>query len=190
LHASEAAFVRDGKMLVAPFSVDVERGARAVLAFDGSTGAAIAARMAAGIVKPTSGTLLVWEFDPRIQPVQAKRLAGFVPQDGDYGDRLTVMKNSATSARRKATIELHAALFEIPSGEAHRRVSAVLEQLGRSDSVAFAVALALIRPVALLVLDRPPADLGASLAGGLGGQTAIVSTMANVPLAAPVLTAP
>ena len=39
------------------------------------------ATMAAALVKPTSGIVLIGEYDPRVQPVHCKRIAAYVPHD-------------------------------------------------------------------------------------------------------------
>ena len=37
--------------------------------------------MAAGIVKASSGCVLIGDYDPRVQSVHCKRIAGFVPHE-------------------------------------------------------------------------------------------------------------
>jgi ABC-type Na+ transport system ATPase subunit NatA len=148
LRVADAAFERDGVQLVPPFSVELATGERAMLGFADARAAKIAARMTAGIVKPTSGTVLIGDFDPRVQPVQAKRLTGFVPALGD----------PAMPRCRDGGLGVHAALFEVPLEAARTRVRHVLDALEADDELAFAVALALMRPVELLVFDRPPPD--------------------------------
>lgn len=187
LRAVDASFVRDGLTFVEPFSIEMTSGESATLTCRDATSARIAARMAAGIVKTTSGTLLVCEFDPRIQPVQAKRLTGYVPSCGELGRPLAL---SSIAARHDA-IDLHAALFEVSKDEAQRRVRATLEALaaspsnGTSDADAFAVALALMRPVALLVIECPVERFAQRVAAILPSQTAMLTT--RTPLLAPTV---
>jgi hypothetical protein len=164
LRAAGATFARGQDVLVPPFSLDLDVGRHAQLDMPTTYAASIAARMAAGIVKATCGTLFIGDFDPRIQPVQAKRLAGFVPRGGRFGGngRLTWFSLSRAGAApndRREVVELHAALHEVPSQEALSRVRSVLGLLARDDDVAFALALALIRPISLLVVDQPPPDV-------------------------------
>jgi ABC-type multidrug transport system ATPase subunit len=166
-----ATFARDDTVLVAPFSIELDAGERRTLTFADARAASIGARMAAGIVKPTSGKLLICDFDPRIQPVQAKRLAGYVPYNGDFG------WDPVRAGGRPDEIDLRAALFEVPRADARRRVKATLEALGASGDFAFAVALALIRDVALLVLDRPPPALEARVAEIVAAKVAVLSTL-------------
>ena len=70
LHAAGATFARDGVTLVPPFWLDVCAGERASLALRDARAAKVAARMVAGIVKTTCGTLLVCDFDPRIHDLR------------------------------------------------------------------------------------------------------------------------
>ncbi|MBV9648116.1 MAG: hypothetical protein JO043_11675 [Candidatus Eremiobacteraeota bacterium] len=167
LRAVDATFVRDGVVLVPPFSVEVYPGQHISLKCPDGRAASIAARMAAGIVKATSGTLLIGDFDPRIQPVQVKRFVGYVTHSEDFGwveprpapGSATSKPYEVDSLRRQAAIEMQAALSNVPRREALRRVRATLDRIGWRDTMTFAVALAFIRAVKLLVLDRPPAHL-------------------------------
>ncbi len=43
--------------------------------------ATVVALMAAGIAKVSSGSVLICDFDPRVQSVHCKRIAGFVPHE-------------------------------------------------------------------------------------------------------------
>jgi ABC-type Na+ transport system ATPase subunit NatA len=181
LRAVDATFVRDGREYVEPFSIEISSGESATLECRDATSARIAARMAAGIVKTTSGTLLVCEFDPRIQPVQAKRLTGYVPARGELG-----RPGEPSSRAARDAIDLQAALFEVPSDEAQRRVRENLEaldarsSLGIADAELFAVALALIRPVALLVMERPSEALAERVAAIVPSHTSLLQTRTPV----------
>ena len=177
LHAVDAAFERDGALLVPPFSLDLAPGERAALGFPDARAAKIAARMLAAIVKPTRGTLLIGDFDPRVQPVQAKRLVGFVPAIGE----------PAAPPCREGAIGVCAALFEVPLEVARSRVGAVLDALAADDEVSFAIALALMRPLQLLVVDRPPPDRIKRLDDVLDAQTAVACTGVTVSAGAQVL---
>jgi hypothetical protein len=75
----EAMFRRPGSALLAPVSLTLEYSACAELAFETTIAAGIAARLAAGIMRCTQGQVFVADFDPKIQPVQVKRLVGFLP---------------------------------------------------------------------------------------------------------------
>ena len=157
-------------------------GESAILPCADIRAATIAARMAAGIVKPTSGRLLIGEFDPCIQPVQAKRLAGYVPARGDFR---SPPHGVARAADRREAVELHAALFEVPIAVAHERVEAMLAAIGWVDAETVAVALALMRPVALLVLERPSAALAERIRT-IGVHASLLSTAPAVGAPLPV----
>jgi energy-coupling factor transporter ATP-binding protein EcfA2 len=143
-----------GADIVEPFSVELIGGARAVREFPNERAASIAARIAAGIVKPAGGTVFIGEYQTRIQPVQAKARVAFVPRD--------------TSALSRGPFErelrFFADIFGIDRATAQRHAGAALSALGEDD-YARAVALALIRDAPLLVLDRPPEHLYGAIAG-------------------------
>jgi hypothetical protein len=186
LHAVDAAFARGGDSLVPPFSIELRPGERGALRMPTERAAAIGARMAAGIVKATGGTLFIGDFDPRIQPVQAKRAVGFVPWAGRFGEG---PREPLFAPGPREVVDLHAALYEVPRDAARRSASAVLAAFDDAGDEALALALALIRPVALLVLDRPSAGLRARLAAVVPPGTAILETAraSPVPTAAPPL---
>ena len=64
-----------------PLTLDLEPGGRIALTFLTSQAATIVALMAAGIAKATTGSVLIGDYDPRVQSVHCKRLAGFVPHE-------------------------------------------------------------------------------------------------------------
>src|SRR5580698_3134304 len=117
LHAVDAAFARGGDPLVPPFSIELSPGERAGLLMPTDRAAAIGARMAAGIVKATGGTLFIGDFDPRLQPVQAKRAVGDVPWAGRCGEG---PREPLFTPSLGEVVDLHAALYEVPRDVARR----------------------------------------------------------------------
>lgn len=81
LELRDAGFARAGSTLLAPVFLSVEYGSRAQWACESALGAAIVARLAAGVIKCSTGQVFVADFDPKIQPVQVKRLVGFLPSE-------------------------------------------------------------------------------------------------------------
>ena len=181
LRAVDAAFALPGAAPVSPFSIELEPGERGSLFLPSRASASIAARMAAGIVKPTSGTLFIADFDPKLQPVQAKRVVGFVPVGGAFGD---VPREPLLAGDRSEVIDFHAALYEVDPATARRRAHAVLSLFETATDEALALALALMRPIALLVLDQPSTFL-AGMAPSLSGGRIAVLTTSTAPLAQP-----
>jgi hypothetical protein len=64
-----------------PLTLDLEPGGRVALTFSSSQEATIVALMAAGIAKATTGSVFIGDYDPRLQSVHCKRIAGFVPHE-------------------------------------------------------------------------------------------------------------
>ena len=158
---------------VDPFSAEVAEGARVVREFPSERAAAIAARLAAGIVKPTSGAVFIGEYQTRIQPVQAKARVAFVARD---------TRSRSRAARSRGSPLFFADIYGIDRAEAERRARAALAALG-GDDYARAVALALIREAPLLVLDRPPEHLFGPICGYAGA--AIFATRVAGPAQVP-----
>ena len=172
LRVSEARFVRDGCELVAPFSIALGAGERATVIQPNEKAAKIAARIAAAIVKPTCGSVVVGDFEARVQPAQAKRLVGFVAACGFAGGtrnlerevrfRADVWGLDAATLRRNAEI-----------------VYAALEPLA-TTAYARAVALALAPDVAAIVLEQPPLGI-ADVLVNLRPRAALLSTSTTLP---------
>ena len=80
-------------------------------------------RLLTGILSPTSGTVTVGGYDMVKNPIEAKRLIGFVPDSHEMYDRLTGLEYlrfmadvyGVSEADRKAHIEKYLALFELES---------------------------------------------------------------------------
>jgi hypothetical protein len=178
-----ACFEREGEELVAPFDLSLAPAARRILVQPSSRSASLAARIAAAIVKPTAGVVYVGDFDARLQPAQAKRLVGFVPAGGFAGDA------HAFSCQ----IRLRADVWGIERAQARRRAAEVLDAFAAAaDPSARALALALIPPVALLVLDQAHGatlELAAGLAPGAALLLTEVASAVPVRLEPPALVA-
>ena len=77
--------------------------------------------MAAGIVKASSGCVLIGDYDPRVQSVHCKRIAGFVPHE-------TVALDERDFG---AYIAYRAALWNVDARRAFARAAELLrERLG------------------------------------------------------------
>ncbi len=166
LEMRDASFTRDATTIVHPLSLHLERGERLALPFSSTREAAAAALLASGIVKATHGRVFISEFDPRIQPVQAKRLVGYVPYDA-------VAHEFATF---EDYITYRSALWAMDAGAAVGLARALLARLdGVHEAFARPLIGALVGHPALLVLDRPLALYAPQIARVTSGL-AIFST--------------
>ena len=149
VRACGASFSRDGDEIVAPFDLVAGRGDVALIAQPTAFAASIAARICAGIVKPTTGNVFVGDFETRLQPPQAKRLVGFVDAAGFDGDDHAFRCETA----------FRADVWAVDAHAAHVRAQAVFTAVAGGDEMqrryARALALALVPDVAALVLDQP-----------------------------------
>ncbi|HYL27825.1 MAG TPA: hypothetical protein VEW74_08315 [Candidatus Nitrosotalea sp.] len=136
----------NGSARAGPISLDLECGERAALTGSSAQTASIVALLAAGIVKATSGCVLVGDYDPTVQSVACKRIAAFVPHEPfplDEGE----------FARY---IEYRAALWNVERGQARTRAALLRKRLtGMHEAFAYPLIGALIAMPKLLVLDRP-----------------------------------
>lgn len=165
----DAAFALHGTQIVAPVTLAVAEGEHLAYACVTDRCASIVALMASGLVKPSSGSVFIGAFDPRIQPVQVKRMTGFVPHEA-------VPHAFATFTRY---IEYRAALWGLPQAEAIVRARALLARLeGVHEAFAYPLVGALLAQPRLLVLDRPQSVYAPQILAAAGDCT-IFSTHAS-----------
>jgi len=145
LRMREASFRLAG-WSVAPVTLDVSSGELAARTFASGREAAVVALMAAGIAKASSGCVLIGDYDPRVQSVACKRLAGFVPHEPvslderDFG----------------AYVAYRAALWNLDARVAFACATELRATLGdMHEAFAFPLVGALIASPELIVLDRP-----------------------------------
>lgn len=166
LEMREATFTRGSAVLAAAFSVDVAPAERVARFFPTAREAAIVALMAAGIAKATTGRVFIGEFDPRIQPVQVRRLVGYVPHEA--------VPHEFTSLEQY--IEYRAMLWNLPRSETVAAALALRDRMeGLHEAFAYPLIGALIARPSLLVLDRPQAAYALQIRD-VAGSAAIFST--------------
>ncbi|HEX5379246.1 MAG TPA: ABC transporter ATP-binding protein [Phenylobacterium sp.] len=124
-------------------------------------------RMVAGLLKPDSGTIGVFGIDALADPIAAKRLIAWAPDEPMLYDRLTPMEY----------LEFVAGLWSVAPDLAHARAEELLKTLGlweernrrcegfsRGMKQKAALAGALIHDPRLLILDEPLTGLDAAVA--------------------------
>jgi ABC-2 type transport system ATP-binding protein len=145
-------------------------------------------RMTAGLTKPDSGTIRVFGVDALADPVAAKRLIAWLPDEPMLYDKLNPMEY----------LEFVAGLWGVPGKVARARAQELLEWLAlwehrrercegfsRGMKQKAALAGALIHDPKLLMLDEPLTGLDAAMARQVkdllqdrvrGGATVILTT--------------
>ncbi len=76
-----------------------------------------------GLLKPTSGTVKVNGFDVQKQPIQAKRLVGFIPDKPFIYEKLT----------GKEFLQFSAGLYQVNGNEVESRIAQLLETFELAD---------------------------------------------------------
>lgn len=148
LEMREASYVHRGTPVLAPVTLALEEHGRCAFACENGEAAAVVALMAAGLARPASGTIFIAAFDPRIQPVQVKRIVGYVPYE--------LVPREFSSFNRY--IEYRAALWGLPRAQSVVHARSLLGKLeGVHEQYAYPLAGALLAQPRLLVLDRPQA---------------------------------
>jgi len=165
LRMREACFTARGTP-VGPVSVAVEPGERVARVFASGRDAAIAALMAAGIVKAGSGSVLIGEFDPRVQSVHCKRIAAYVPH----------APSRIAENEFERYVAYRAALWSVDAVCAVAHAKLLMARLsGMHEALAYSIAGALIASPSLLVLDRPQPEYARQIFAAAGAR-AIFST--------------
>lgn len=154
LEMRDAVLRRSGRASVGPITLALGEGESLAYACGDDHAAASIALMAAGLVKPASGRVFIAAFDPRIQPVQVKRIVGYVPHEAVPHD----FHSFGTY------IEFRAALWGLPRAQSVVRARSLLAQLdGVHEAFAYPLIGALLSEPRLLVLDRPQAAYAAQI---------------------------
>jgi hypothetical protein len=167
LRMRNAAFSADG-VEAGPVTLDVGPGEQTALVLRSAREAGIVALLAAGIVKATSGSVLIDEYDPRVQSVHCKRIAAFVPHE-------PLPLSEPDFARY---IAYRAALWNVEPAYAQTVASLLLRKLGDvHEAFAYPLVGALIGRPRLVVLDRPPPAYASQILAALG-RRALLSTHA------------
>lgn len=166
LRMRDATYAPRGETIVAPATFDVAPGERVARVCSGAQEAQTLAMMGAALAKPTSGIVLIGEYDPRVQPVHCKRIAAFVPHDPLPLTEMSV----------EHFIGYRAALWDIDAERARAHAQVLLDRLaGLHESFAYPIVAALLGCPSLLVLDRPQ-PLFAKKILAAAGACAVFST--------------
>jgi ABC-type multidrug transport system ATPase subunit len=167
LRMRDAAFTARGRRLLAPVTFDVPPREHVARVCASAAEAEILAMAAAALVRVTSGTVSIGPYDPRVQPVHCKRLAGYVPHDPlPLSDMMSFDRY----------VEYRAALWDIEPLDARARAAHLLERLeGMHEAFAYPLVGALLSEPMLLVLDRPQRVFAPQILAA-AGERATLST--------------
>jgi hypothetical protein len=146
LRMRDAAYERRGAAVVPPTTLALLPGERAAHRCGNALQAEATAYLAAALVRATSGSITIGEYDPRVQPAHCKRLVGFVPHEP-----LSLGRGMA-----ERFLDYRAALWgldETAARERARELFAILD--GLHDAFALPLVAALLPGPKLVVIDRP-----------------------------------
>lgn len=161
--------------MVTPFSFALHASETIELLQPNAYAASVAARLCGAIVKPTTGTIVVGEFDTRLQAPEAKRRVGFVDRRGFLDDERAFHNEVA----------FHADVWGIAAATAHERAHTALTALLTEVSAPVyerGIALALVADITTLVLDLPSPAIVARLRA-FAPQLGIIATSARSEIA-------
>ena len=118
--------------------------------------------MMLGLTEVTDGTVRVMGYDPVRQPLQVKRLVGYLPDTVGFYDHMTAADN----------LRYTAGLIGIPARERDGRIAAALERVGLGDvrnkhvgnfsrgmRQRLGLAEILMKEVSIAILDEPTSGL-------------------------------
>jgi ABC-2 type transport system ATP-binding protein len=156
-----------GKVAVDALSLEVRAGELYALLGPNGAGKTTTLRMIAGLLKPDAGDISVFGHDMLKDPIEAKRITAWMPDEPMLYDRLTPLEY----------LEFVAGLWGVAPAVAQPRAEALLKWLGLWDHRAercegfsrgmkqkTALAGALVHDPRLLILDEPLTGLDAAMA--------------------------
>ncbi len=163
IHALAKSY--DGKPAVSGLDLTVRPGEFYALLGPNGAGKTTTLRMVTGLLKPDSGAISVWGVDALNDPIAAKRLIAWVPDEPMIYDKLTPLEYVAFVA----------GLWGVEGAEAEREAEALIDLVGLtaqkhqrceglSKGMRQKVALcgALVHAPKLIILDEPLTGLDAS----------------------------
>jgi ABC-type multidrug transport system ATPase subunit len=169
LRMREATFAGAG-VCVGPVTLDLEDGERAALTCESARDAEVVALMATGVVKSSSGRVLIGDFDPHVQSVACKRISALVPHEP-----FTLDENEFARY-----VAYRAALWNVELTHAWMQVELFQKRLtGMHEAFAYPLIAALIGTPKLIVLDRPQPAYAAAILDAIGSRT-MLSTHTDV----------
>ena len=118
--------------------------------------------MMLGLTEVTAGTVSVLGYDPQRNPLEVKRVVGYLPDTVGFYDHMTAIDN----------LRYTAALIGIPSAERDTRIAAALDRVGLPDAgrqrvgtfsrgmrQRLGLAEILMKEVSVAILDEPTSGL-------------------------------
>lgn len=148
-------------------SLSVPRGSLIVLLGPSGCGKTTTLRMVAGLLRPDAGSVHVFGIDVWANPMAAKQIMAWLPDEPLLYDKLTPLEY----------LEFVAGLWAVPPAEAGRRAQTLLEAFGlwphraercqdfsRGMRQKVVLAGALLHEPKLLILDEPLTGLDAAAA--------------------------
>ncbi len=152
------------KVALKSVSLDVPNGAMFALLGPNGAGKSTLINIMAGLVNKTSGRVEIWGHDIDVDPRQARRAIGVVPQELNLDPFFTP----------RETLDVQAGYYGIPKAE--RRTDEILETVGLSDKAnahartlsggmrrRLLIAKAMVHNPKILVLDEPTAGVDVEL---------------------------
>ena len=156
-----------GKPAVQGLDLVIPRGEFHALLGPNGAGKTTTLRIVAGLLRADHGTVRVLGHDVAQDPIAAKRVSAFLPDDPLLYGKLSALEY----------LEFVAGLWSLEPGHARRRALELLEMLGLADRIAdrvegysrgmrqkLAFAGALIHEPQLMILDEPLTGLDAAAA--------------------------
>ena len=153
-----------GKLALDHVSLSVPRGSFFGLLGPNGAGKSTMINILAGLVRPTSGTARVWNYDVMKEERHARSSIGVVPQE--------INIDAFFSPRE--VLEMQAGLYGVPKAE--RRTDEILEAVGLADKAntyaralsggmrrRLLIAKALVHTPPVLILDEPTAGVDIEL---------------------------
>jgi ABC-2 type transport system ATP-binding protein len=147
--------------------LEIRRGEIFALLGPNGAGKTTTLRMIAGLLRPDAGTIRIFGIDALADPIAAKRITAWLPDEPMLYDKLTPLEY----------LELVAGLWQVPPADAERKAGELIDILdlgphrhercegfSRGMKQKVALAGALIHDPQLIMLDEPLTGIDAAIA--------------------------
>tara|TARA_B100000029_G_scaffold441416_1_gene459218 strand:+ start:64 stop:990 length:927 start_codon:yes stop_codon:yes gene_type:complete len=151
------------KTILADLSFGVEKGTRLAIVGANDSGKSTILKLLCGIVYKDKGSIYINGIDSGIHPVETKTITGYMPQEIDFDEELTLIEN----------IAVYGELYGLKTEDSYNNAIKICQKLSINTYIYYKIsnvpnsilkiamfARAIVHDPEILLLDEPTSNLG------------------------------